>query len=155
MLRTLLAHLKDQKDISLTNDILLEVFSKCIMPLKHSESDLYNEIVNSLYIECYGEHFSEWLATKAVSEMKNADGSSGEHWTINQIDDVIRQYNLKSECYNRWDVYYVMNMYFSDYGNIFGGDTNTYIKLTKAWFEDIDVSEGKSYRYYMGVVKNK
>lgn len=30
---------------------------------------------------------------------------------------------------------------------------NIYVKLSKAWFEDPDVSEGKAYRYYMQVAK--
>lgn len=155
MLKTLLNHLKEQKNIDVTNEILLETFSKHISPIKNTNPEIYNNIVNGLYVECYGEHFTEWLAIKAVSSMKNADGTTGEHWTINQIDDVIRQHSIKSEFYNRWDVYYVMNMLYSDYCNIFGSDTSIYAKLTKAYLEDIDVAEGKPYRYYMSVVKNK
>lgn len=55
--------------------------------------------------------------------------------------------------YNRWDLYYVMNMLYSDYYNVLGSDTAIYVKLSKAWFEDPDVSEGKAYRYYMQVAK--
>lgn len=39
--------------------------------------------------------------------------------------------------------------------NVFGSDTSTYAKVCKAWFEDIDVAEGKAYRYYMNVAKPK
>ena len=61
MLKTLLQHLKDSKDAIVTNDILIEVFNNSIAPLKHKDTNLYNEIVNGLYVECYGEHFSDWL----------------------------------------------------------------------------------------------
>lgn len=155
MLHTLLKHLKEQKDINLANDILIDAFRKSIMPLQNSDPELYIQITNNLYVECYGQHFSEWLAEKAVSSMKNSDGTEGEHWTILQIEDVIRQYNVKCDLFNKWDFYYVMNMLFSDYSAIFGNDVSTYVKVSKAWFDDIDVTEGKAYRYYMGVVKSK
>lgn len=45
------------------------------------------------------------------------------------------------------------HMLYSDYYNVLGSDTAIYVKLSKAWFEDPDVSEGKAYRYYMQVAK--
>lgn len=155
MLNALLKHLKEQKDINLTNEILIDVFSNSILPLKYKEPEVFKQIIHSLYVECYGEHFSDWLAIQAVSEMKNVDGSEGEHWSISQIEDAIRQYNIKGLAFNKWDIYYVMNMLYSDYSNVFGSDTSTYAKVCKAWFEDIDVAEGKAYRYYMNVAKPK
>lgn len=112
-----------------------------------------DEVVDKLYKECYGEHFSDWLAEKAVENFKNVDGTEGAHWSVEQIDDVIRQYGIKCIGFNRWDLYFVMNMLYSDYYNVLGSDTATYVKMSKAWFEDPDVSEGKAYRYYMQVAK--
>lgn len=139
--------------LGLTNEILMETFKESIKPLKYSDREIYEEVVDKLYKECYGEHFSDWLAEKAVENFKNVDGTEGAHWTIEQIDDVIRQYNIKCVGFNRWDLYYVMNMLYSDYYNVLGSDTAIYVKLSKAWFEDPDVSEGKAYRYYMQVAK--
>lgn len=62
-------------------------------------------------------------------------------------------YGIKCIGFNRWDLYFVMNMLYSDYYNVLGSDTATYVKMSKAWFEDPDVSEGKAYRYYMQVAK--
>lgn len=90
---------------------------------------------------------------KAVENFKNVDGTEGAHWSVEQIDDVIRQYGIKCIGFNRWDLYFVMNMLYSDYYNVLGSDTATYVKMSKAWFEDPDVSEGKAYRYYMQVAK--
>lgn len=92
-------------------------------------------------------------AEKAVENFKNVDGTEGAHWSVEQIDDVIRQYGIKCIGFNRWDLYFVMNMLYSDYYNVLGSDTATYVKMSKAWFEDPDVSEGKAYRYYMQVAK--
>lgn len=144
---------KEQKDLGLTNDILMETFKSAIKPLKYSDKEVYDEVVDKLYKECYGEHFSDWLAEKAVENFKNVDGTEGAHWSVEQIDDVIRQYGIKCIGFNRWDLYFVMNMLYSDYYNVLGSDTATYVKMSKAWFEDPDVSEGKAYRYYMQVAK--
>lgn len=145
--------IKEQKDLGLTNDILMETFKSAIKPLKYSDKEVYDEVVDKLYKECYGEHFSDWLAEKAVENFKNVDGTEGAHWSVEQIDDVIRQYGIKCIGFNRWDLYFVMNMLYSDYYNVLGSDTATYVKMSKAWFEDPDVSEGKAYRYYMQVAK--
>ena len=153
MLETLLKHLKEQKDLGLTNDILMETFKSAIKPLKYSDKEVYDVVVDKLYIECYGELFSDWVAEKAVENFKNVDGTEGAHWSVEQIDDVIRQYGIKCIGFNRWDLYFVMNMLYSDYYNVLGSDTATYVKMSKAWFEDPDVSEGKAYRYYMQVAK--
>lgn len=139
--------------VGLTNDILMETFKSAIKPLKYSDKEVYDEVVDKLYKECYGEHFSDWLAEKAVENFKNVDGTEGAHWSVEQIDDVIRQYGIKCIGFNRWDLYFVMNMLYSDYYNVLGSDTATYVKMSKAWFEDPDVSEGKAYRYYMQVAK--
>ena len=89
MLETLLKHLKEQKDLGLTNDILMETFKSAIKPLKYSDKEVYDEVVDKLYKECYGEHFSDWLAEKAVENFKNVDGTEGAHWSVEQIDDVV------------------------------------------------------------------
>ena len=128
MLETLLKHLKEQKDLGLTNDILMETFKSAIKPLKYSDKEVYDEVVDKLYKECYGEHFSDWLAEKAVENFKNVDGTEGAHWSVEQIDDVIRQYGIKCIGFNRWDLYFVMNMLYSDYYNVLGSDTATYVK---------------------------
>ena len=39
----------------------------------------------------YGPHFDEHLAKKAVSEMKNVDGTTGEHWTVEETTRVMDQ----------------------------------------------------------------
>lgn len=59
MLDTLLKHLKEQKDVGLTNEILMETFKESIKPLKYSDREIYEEVVDKLYKECYGEHFSD------------------------------------------------------------------------------------------------
>lgn len=112
---------------------------------------LYWDTMYKMHCAVYGPHFDECLAKKAVAKMKNVDGTHGEYWTYEQTSQLAEQQGIKHKA----DWYYVMNMFFSDYYNVFGTDTSTYVKLSKAWFNDVDVCEGKAYRYYMNVVKSK
>lgn len=87
-------------------------------------------------------HFDEHLVKKAVAEMENVDGSSGEHWTIEETTRVMEQNGIKV---NKYDWYYLMNMLHSDYSNIWGEDVAQYVKFGKAYINDPDASEGKVF----------
>lgn len=87
-------------------------------------------------------HFDEHLAKKAVAEMENVDGSSGEHWTIEETTRVMEQNGIKV---NKYDWYYLMNMLHSDYSNIWGEDVAQYVKFGKAYINDPDAGEGKVF----------
>lgn len=125
------------------------MLDKKIKALDHEE---YDEIVLCAYELVYGEHFDEHLAKKAVSMMKNVDGTEGEHWDHEQTTNVARNNGIKFDTYNSWDWYYVMNMLYSDMCKIFGKDAGAYAKAAEAWLEDEDVAEGKAFRYYAKVV---
>lgn len=87
-------------------------------------------------------HFDEHLAKKAVAEMENVDGSSGEHWTLEDTTKVMEQNGIKA---NKYDWYYLMNMLHSDYSKIWGDDVAQYVKFAKAYIEDPDAGEGKVF----------
>lgn len=129
-----------------------EIIIKLMNELKMNDPDLYDKFYDKFYCSVYGDHFSEDLAIKAVKCMDNVDGSSGEHWTLEQTTNVAKQFSISFESFNKYDWYYVLNMMYSDYYKLFGSNTDTYVKLAKAWLEDPDVEEGKAYRYYKQVV---
>lgn len=111
----------------------------------HDEED-YHKMMMKVHCVVYGAHFDEKLAKKAVSKMKNVDGSTGEHWTYEQTTSVANQYGIKH--YADW--YYAMNSLWSDLSNVLGGDANTYAKMAKAmYFDDPDMVEGKLFKTYM------
>lgn len=125
----------------------------CLMDtLKEEEPELYTKYYDKFYCSVYGEHLNEDLALKAVLDMENADGSRGEHWSLDQTTNVAKQNSIVFDTFNKYDWYYVLNMMYSDYYKLFGSATETYIKMAKAWLDDIDVEEGKAYRYYKNVV---
>ncbi len=120
--------------------------------LKEVHPEMYKRFVEDFYVSVYGEHLCESSAMQAVSCMKNVDGTTGAHWSIAETDSAASQHGISWSHFNRYDWYYVMNMMYSDFYQLFGSSTETYIKLAKAWLNDPDVDEGKAYRYYQDVV---
>lgn len=110
-------------------------------------------IEEDVYTLVYGPHFDKETALMAVSEMKNVDGTMGEHWDMEQTTMAAKQSGIVFNKYNECDFYYVLNMLYSDNYGVFGNDSNTYIQLAMAWLDDPDVPEGKAWRYYKKVVK--
>ena len=121
--------------------------------LEERREEEYENLRYNVYVAAFGEHFCHDSAHMAVREMENADGTYGEHWTIEQTTSVAEQQGIKFEHFNKYDWYYTLNMMRSDYYNMFKDDTGSYIKLAKMWLCDIDVEDGKAFRYWAKVVK--
>ena len=128
---------------------------KYLNKIKRMDYGLYEEIIMSLYVDIYGEHFNKQMAYEAVAQMENEDGTTGEHWSLEDTTRLMTQYKMTSEWYNDYDFYYIMNMLYSDFYGVVGNDTTTYLKLAKYWLCDKDVAQGKALRYYINVVKTK
>lgn len=127
-------------------DYYLELF-------KERDEDLYDDLMEELFVTVNGEHLTEEMAYKAVSSMRNTDGTKGEHWTVEETTRQAEKYNVNWKEYNKYDFYYVMNMLYSDFYKLFKDDEETYARMAIAWLEDKDVEQGKAYRYYKKVVK--
>ena len=100
---------------------------------------LYWDAMYKMHCAVYGPHFDEELAKKAVSKMKNIDGTTGEHWTFEQTSQLADQQGIRCKA----DWYYVMNMLHSDFAEILGSDTNNYVRMAKAYMNDPDAPDGK------------
>lgn len=129
------------------------IFYDLLVEVKSDNPKLEKMVCNDLYISLYGEHFNKENAMEAVSGMENEDGSMGEHWSLTETTRIANENRITFKDFNEFDWYYVLNMVYSDYCKIFNDDLITYVKLAKAWLNDIDVPEGKAWRYYTQVVK--
>lgn len=91
-----------------------------------------------------------------VRQMKNSDGTVGPHWNTEQIRMLCEQ---KPELKGRdlAEVYAVMNMLYSDYGEVIkkhgAGNIDFYVAMTKAWLDDEDAGPGKTRMYYECIAK--
>ena len=115
---------------------------EAIEDMKERDKDAYYKSYFTVHESIFGKHFSEELVKRAVSKMVNADGTSGEHWSMQQTSALASSNGVNA---NKYDFYYVMNMLYSDYCEVIGGDANTYLKMAKAYLDDPDASKDKAY----------
>lgn len=132
---------------------IIDLLNSHFNAFEMAHKDKYDDIMEDLYVIINGPHFNKEYALNAVQGMKNVDGTVGQHWDLDQTTAAAKQAGIIFNTYNEYDFYYVLNMLYSDYFNIFGNDSNTYIQLALAWLNDPDVPEGKAWRYYKKVVK--
>lgn len=125
----------------------IELVSHMLETVKHVDERMYNCLVLKLHTEMYGHHFSEYMAKHAVKEMRNADGTTGEHWSLEQTTNLMKQMGLN---YNVYDWYYALNMLHSDASRIFKNDTSLYANYASAvYFKDIDGDDSKLFNQYV------
>lgn len=92
-----------------------------------------------------------------ADEMKNADGSRGAHWTLEQVKKLMQQRGITR--HPAEDVWLAMNAEYSDrcvvnkkYGLV---SPDFYLDSAIAfWLEDEDASEDKLGTYYDCIVKH-
>lgn len=111
--------------------------------LSKLDKEDYECLSNELYELVYGEVLSVEKAKCLVNKMK----PYGEHWKIEETNTLI------SNSYKKATNYYVLNMMYNDYYEVFQDDTNMYIKMAYCWLNDEDNIDGdsKTYRYAIKV----
>ena len=127
---------------------MLKDLAKHIEIFNHNE---YVELQMKLYDIAHGEHFTEELATCAVEHMQNVDGTHGQHWTMEQTNEVAKKHGFNG-CFA--DFYYLMNMFYSDYSHVLGADTDTYAKMSMAYINDPDGQKGRAVKAYLSKAFN-
>lgn len=119
--------------------------------VKRIDEDVYDDIEMYLYKEVYGCHFCKWLLEKAVKQMRNEDGSTGPHWTLDQTTSVAKNNGIEFVHFNEYDWNYVMNMIYSDYYGSVPNETTMYVKMARKFLEDKDAKEGKALKYWLAM----
>ncbi len=93
-------------------------------------------------------------AEEWTEEMKNEDGTRGEHWTYEQCEQAMRQRGV--DC-DPAEFYVTMNMMYSDYCGVAKMlNVNTvdfYVYMAKAFLDDDDTVDDKLMEYYEYIVK--
>lgn len=95
------------------------------------------------------------MAERWTKKMKNADGSTGAHWTMEQVKSVMAQHQVSG--FQPAEFWAVMNSLYSDYCKVakkFGVDRpDFYMELAKAWLNDEDAVDDKAAAYFEYIVK--
>ena len=99
-------------------------------------------------LDC-GPHFDTDIAIKAVKNMENVDGTTGQHWTFEEVEKEASKRNIDHPA----DLYYAINMLYSDLSNVLGKDPEKYIAVAKAlYWDDPDMPEGKLFKQYVATI---
>lgn len=95
------------------------------------------------------------LAKEWTSRMKNGDGTTGAHWTMEQTKQLMQQRGINVAPV---EFFAVLNSVYSDYCNVAKKhnvhNIDFYIDITKAWLDDKDAVPDKAAAYYECVVKH-
>lgn len=99
-------------------------------------------------LDC-GPYFDTDIAIKAVDNMENVDGTTGPHWTFAEVEEEAKKRNIDHPA----DLYYAINMLYSDLSKVLGNDPEKYIAVAKAlYWDDPDMPEGKLFKQYIATI---
>ena len=125
-----------------------DMLSELIYMTKESHPEIYEKYKMCLYGMAYNYKFTKEMAEEIVEDMK----PRGEIWSYDTTTQVKNQYGLNS--INAEDFYIVINSLGNDYGDVISTDeTETYIKMAKAWIDDKDAKENKIWIYFTKIPK--
>lgn len=100
-----------------------------------------------------GERLDEDTVRDWMEHLRNEDGTTGPHWTMEQTSQVMRQKGV--DC-NPLDFWAVINMMYSDYYPVAkkanANNIDFYVNMAKAFLDDKDARAGKLARYYDAIV---
>lgn len=126
-------------------EYLEDLLNDLICDLETTNNQWYNNIEMDLYEKVYGDHIDTELAKEWVASMENKDGTSGEHWTLDQTSSL-------AGTHDKNDFYVALNMMWSDHYNP-KFDTQTYAQLASDWLDDKDIDGNKLLKYYFYLAK--
>lgn len=101
------------------------------------------------------EPMSKETAHAWVMGMKNADGTTGAHWTMEQAAQIMEQNKIRCD---EVEFFATLNMIYSDYCKVakkFNCSTvEFYAAMAKAFLDDKDAQPDKLERYYTYIAEH-
>lgn len=118
--------------------------------------DIYDDFPTGMreYLSTYGWHFSKKMCEWAVSKMKTKDPATGkekklETWKKEEVEELLKKYNIKLENSEGYDMVYVGNMAKSDYYKSSISDEQHLAMFIKDYLDDPDGYNGLPFtRFY-------
>lgn len=103
-----------------------------------------------------GAKLNRQMAEKWVRGMKNADGSTGEHWTMDEASEIMRRHGYNCNPVKFWVAINAVYSDLCDTAQRHGVDNEDfYADMAKSfWLCDKDAVEDKLAAYYENVVRH-
>lgn len=127
---------------------LSEILEDLMYIVKDYDEDCYEKYKMKLYGMAYNYKFTKEMAEEIVENMK----PRAEIWDYETTNSVKNQYGLNN--INQEDFYLVINSLGNDYADVISiEEVDTYVKMAKAWIEDKDAKEDKTWIYFTKIPK--
>lgn len=126
------------EDMETLSDILEDTMEE----LEKYDKDCFDKYMMELYKMAFGNVISLHMAEEIVKKMK----PYGERWSIEETKRIQEQYEIES--IRAIDFYLVINSAYNDYKDLFGEDTEQYIRFTIDFIQDEDAKIDKVFLYY-------
>ncbi len=120
-----------------------------------SRLDTYSKMPSGMkeYLEAYGWHFSKKMCEWAVSRMKakdeNGKAKKLEPMKKEDVDELLKKFNVKLEDSKGYDCVYVANMCKNDYFKSSIVDDAHLALFVKDYMGDIDAYEGMPFTRFL------
>lgn len=144
-------------DMHLPREKVDEVVDVMISYLYHLDKCYIKKMYMELDVAINGWKLDREQAEHYVSKMENKDGTEGQHWSYEQVEQYIKSKGMDLSKYefSMCDLYWAMNMVYSDnYGIVekMTSDVNKitdfYAELALNFLDDDDAPRlGKAKRY--------
>lgn len=130
---------------------LTDVIDKFTHKVKEVAPELEKKFITEVKLSNKCIPWDKEQAEYAVKNMRNKDGTTGEHWSYAQTSDVMSK---KGYDFNPAEWFYVLNMVYSDhYSQDFPVDT--YVKLACDILTDVDAPKNATKKTYCKTLLTK
>lgn len=110
--------------------------------IKEYDKDCYEKYEMKLYEMAYGKKLNKEMAEQIVHKMR----PNGERWSYNEIKRLQEERGIMDV--STPDLYITMNMAYNDYQNLFGEETESYVRFSLDFIQDEDAKPEKIYLYF-------
>lgn len=102
------------------------------------------------YLKTYGWHFNKALCDDAVSRMTGRDGKPLQAVGKEQVDEIMKQHNIKLKNNVGYDAVYVFNMAMADYYGSSLTDKQHVAMFVHDYLDDPDGAPTRALDEYVG-----
>lgn len=124
-------------------ETLSDMLEDTLEIIKDYDEECYREMEMKLYKMAFGSHINKSMAQDIVHKMK----PYGERWRFEETRDLQRKKGIDDidEC----EFYVVINSAYNDYKDLFGEDTESYVRFTIDFIQDEDAKPNKVFNYFV------
>lgn len=114
--------------------------------------DHYEDMSSAMraYLRTYGWHFNKALCDEAVSKMTGRDGKPLQPMKKEEVEELMKQHNIKLKNDVGYDAVYVFNMAMADYYGSSILDKQHIAMFVKDYLDDPDGTPTRALDEYVG-----